>query len=53
MQAASNIVSVVNYNTVIFHYHNQFDRHYNKFRYDIDNDRKYIIKNIFHIKYNY
>ncbi len=44
MRAAGHIVSVINPNTVIFHYHNQFDSHYQKYRADVHSDRIYIMK---------
>ena len=34
LRAAGHIVSVMNPNTVVFHYHNPFDSHYQKFRAD-------------------
>lgn len=43
MRAAGNIVSVINPYSIIFHYHNPFDSHYQKYRGDVQNDRIYIM----------
>lgn len=41
-RAAGVIVSVLNPTTFVFHRHNKFDKHYRKYRSDIDGDRAYI-----------
>lgn len=41
-RAAGNLVSVQNHKAFVFHYHNQFDRHYDKYRSDIAGDKRYI-----------
>ena len=42
MRAAGHIVSVMNPYTAVFHYHNMFDRNYQKYRNDIATDQIYI-----------
>jgi len=41
-RAAGNLVTVIALETVVFHYHNPFDKHYQKYREDVIEDRKYI-----------
>ena len=41
-RAAGNLVSVIALGTAVFHYHNPFQRHYQKYRQDVDGDRIYI-----------
>lgn len=41
-RAAGNLVSVIALGTAVFHYHNPFQRHYQKYRQDVDGDRLYI-----------
>lgn len=41
-RAAGNIVSVLDIGAFVLHYHNQFDRHYKKYRSDIEKDVRYI-----------
>ena len=43
-RAAGNLVSVVALGTAVFHYHNPFQKHYQKHRCDVEKDRKYIKK---------
>lgn len=43
-RAAGTIVSVMDYNTVLFHRHNPFDRNYKKYRNDYLFDKIYIMK---------
>ncbi len=42
-RAAGNIVSVLDPTAFVFHYHNRFDTHYQKYRSDVDDDRAYIV----------
>lgn len=42
MRAAGNIVSVLNPDTIVFHYHNPFDCHYQRYRADVQGDYIYI-----------
>ena len=44
-RAAGNLVSVIALGTAVFHYHNPFQRHYQKYRQDVEGDRSYIIQN--------
>lgn len=41
-RAAGNLVSVIALGTAVFHYHNPFQRHYQKYRQDVEGDRNYI-----------
>lgn len=41
-RTAGNLVSVTALGTAVFHYHNPFQKHYQKCRQDIEGDRKYI-----------
>lgn len=41
-RAAGNIVSVLAHTSFVIHYHNHFDRYYNKYRSDYAGDLKYI-----------
>lgn len=41
-RAAGNLVSVIALGTAVFHYHNPFQRHYQKYRQDVEKDREYI-----------
>lgn len=41
-RAAGNLVSVVDPNAFVFHYHNRFDTYYQKYRMDVLGDRVYI-----------
>ena len=43
-RAAGNLVSVIALGTAVFHYHNPFQRHYQKYRQDVEGDRSYIIQ---------
>lgn len=43
-RAAGNLVSVIALGTAVFHYHNPFQRYYQKFRQDVDGDRVYIAR---------
>lgn len=49
VRAAGNIVSVLNPTSVIFHYHNQFNKYYQKYRGDVQGDREYIANKIYKI----
>lgn len=42
VRATGNLVSVINPQTVIWHYHNLFDTHYLQYRDDFQGDRNYI-----------
>lgn len=42
VRAAGNLVSVLNPDSVVFHYHNPFHAHYQKFRADVNGDIAYI-----------
>lgn len=48
MRAAGNLVSVLSTDTAVFHYHNPYASHYQKYRRDIHNDYVYIMN-----KYRY
>ena len=41
-RAAGNMVSVIALGTAVFHYHNPFQRQYQKYRQDVEKDREYI-----------
>ena len=41
-RAAGHLVSVIALGTVVFHYHNPFQRHYQMYRQDVEKDREYI-----------
>ena len=41
-RAAGNLVSVIALGTAVFHYHNPFQKHYQKYRQDVEGDREYI-----------
>ena len=41
-RAAGNLVSVIALGTAVFHYHNPFQRHYQKYRQDVQKDKEYI-----------
>lgn len=43
-RAAGNLVSVIALGTAVFHYHNPFQRHYQKYRQDVQQDKTYIIQ---------
>ena len=43
-RAAGNLVSVIALGTAVFHYHNPFQRHYQKYRQDVEEDKNYIAK---------
>lgn len=43
-RASGNLVSVIALGTAVFHYHNPFQRHYQKYRQDVEEDRKYIVQ---------
>lgn len=43
-RSAENLVSVIALGTAVFHYHNPFQRHYQKYRQDVEGDRSYIIQ---------
>lgn len=43
-RAAGNLVSVIALGTAVFHYHNPFQRHYQKYRQDVERDKNYIAK---------
>lgn len=43
-RAAGNLVSVIALGTAVFHYHNPFQKHYQKYREDVEGDRKYILQ---------
>lgn len=43
-RAAGNLVSVIALGTAVFHYHNPFHRHYQKYRQDVEGDKNYIAK---------
>lgn len=43
-RAAGNLVSVIALGTAVFHYHNPFHRHYQKYRQDVERDKEYIKK---------
>lgn len=42
-RAAGNLVTVIALGTAVFHYHNPFQRHYQKYRQDVEEDKKYIL----------
>lgn len=41
-RAAGNLVTVIALGTAVFHYHNPFQRYYQKFRSDVSKDKEYI-----------
>lgn len=41
-RAAGNLVSVIALGTVIFHYHNPFQKNYQRYRQNVEGDRRYI-----------
>lgn len=41
-RAAGNLVSVIALGTAVFHYHNPFQKHYQKYRQDVQKDKEYI-----------
>lgn len=41
-RAAGNMVSALDTTAYVIHYHNRFDKHYQKYRADVDGDRRYI-----------
>lgn len=41
-RAAGKLVSVIALGTVVFHYHNPFQRSYQKYRQDVEKDLEYI-----------
>lgn len=41
-QAADNLVSVIALGIAVFHWHNPFQRHYQKYRQVVEGDRSYI-----------
>lgn len=41
-RAAGNLVSVIALGTAVFHYHNPFQKHYQKYRQDVERDLAYI-----------
>ena len=43
-RAAGNLVSVIALGTAVFHYHNPFQWHYQKYRQDVEGDKNYIAK---------
>lgn len=43
-RAAGNLVSVIALGTAVFHYHNPFQRYYQKYRQDVQQDKAYIIQ---------
>ena len=43
-RVAGNLVSVIALETAVFHYHNPFQRHYQKYRQDVEGDRSYITR---------
>ena len=43
-RAAGNLVSVIALGTAVFHYHNPFQWHYQKYRQDVEEDKNYIAK---------
>lgn len=43
-RAAGNLVSVIALGTAVFHYHNPFQRYYQKYRQDVDSDKDYIVR---------
>ena len=51
-RAAGNIVSVLATDSFVFHRHNQFDRKYAKYRYDIAQDKAYITAKIAMLRKN-
>lgn len=42
-RAAGNLVSVIALGTAVFHYHNPFQKEYQKYRQDVAKDREYIM----------
>ena len=45
-RASGNLVTTIALGTAVFHYHNPFDRYYQRFRQDVSGDKEYIIKKI-------
>ena len=43
-RASGNLVTTIALGTAVFHYHNPFDRYYQRFRQDVSGDKEYIIK---------
>ena len=43
-RAAGNLVSVIALGTAVFHYHNPFQRNYQKYRQDVQQDKEYILQ---------
>ena len=43
-RAAGNLVTVIALGTAVFHYHNPFQRYYQKYRQDVERDKEYIVK---------
>lgn len=43
-RAAGNLVSVIALGTAVFHYHNPFQRHYQRYRQDVAEDKEYIVQ---------
>lgn len=43
-RAAGNLVTVIALGTAVFHYHNPFQRYYQKYRQDVEEDKEYIVK---------
>ena len=41
-RAAGHLVSVIALGTAVFHDHNPFDRHYQRYRQDVEGDLRYI-----------
>lgn len=43
-RAAGNLVSVLDFTSCVFHYHNRFNKQYQQYREDVDGDRLYIFQ---------
>lgn len=43
-RAAGHLVTVIALGTAVFHYHNPFQRHYQRFRRDTSKDKEYIVE---------
>lgn len=43
-RASGNLVTTIALGTAVLHYHNPFDRYYQRFRQDVSGDKEYIIK---------
>lgn len=41
-RAAGNLISVLDHTAFVFHYHNRFDKEYQKYRENVEGDRRYI-----------